>query len=51
MQNEPGSDIGESAMRDETSTNPLRDVQRDAANEAITARVNETIRIVGSKLE
>jgi F0F1-type ATP synthase delta subunit len=31
-------------MRDVTSTNPLREVQRDAANEAVTARVNETIR-------
>jgi hypothetical protein len=40
-------------MRDVTSTNPVRDVQRDAANEAVTARVNESItpmietRIVG----
>jgi hypothetical protein len=46
-----GQDIGESATRDVTSTNQLRDVQRDPANEAITARVNETIAHRRSKLE
>jgi len=47
--NERRIDIGESAMSGLTSNNQMRAVERDAANEASAAWVNEAIDKTGKR--